>query len=95
MIVTGGMIATPEGIAALQARLREIERSQRPEPTESFSKVLKRKKKDDQNSEEQAEGEADTQAELPAKGPKPALVHPSQRDVYGREKDDEPVVLKG
>jgi hypothetical protein len=33
---------------------------------------------------------------LPKRGPRPALVHPAQREVYGREEEEEEtVILKG
>ena len=93
MVVAGGMTATAEGIAELERRRIKVERQRRPKPTKDFGAILKRKATEDE--EEPSEKEKRF-AELPKKGPRPGLVHPSQRDAYGRdEESDEPVILKG
>ncbi len=91
-MVGRGNATTPERIAELQQRAAEVERQSRPPPSRPFAQVL-------------ATGQPAVRPEskkerrrkaLPRRGPRPALVHPVQREVFGREDDvDEPVVLKG
>ena len=91
--VTGGMTSTAEGIAELEKKRAEVERANRPEPTERFGAVLKRK----QSSAEAAEltPKEEKLNRLPKQGPKPGLTHPGQKDLYGRDQSPGSVVLKG
>jgi len=93
MVVLGGMTATPQGIAELQAQRERIERLSRPPPATSFASVLAGK--GDGRTPEPSEKEK-RRAALPKQGPRPGLVHPAQREAYGRaDDDDETIVLKG
>ena len=95
MVVAGGMTATAEGIADLERRRAQAERAQRPAPTRDFAALVKKGRAEAAAPPEPTEKER-RKAALPQRGPRPALVHPAQRDAYGREDDgDETVVLKG
>ena len=94
MLVGRGLGTTPERIDELRRRAEEIARSNRPKPAVPFEKVLALAA----NGAEKAAPSAKEKRRraLPKKGPKPALLHPSQRKTYGRDGDgDESVVIKG
>ena len=89
---------SPEDIDNLQRRAREIEKTQKAPPKEAFAKILKRgqSQQDSENKEEKDKDNTSEAEEKPKKGPRPALLHPSQRSSFGRSQDsDEPIVLKG
>jgi hypothetical protein len=87
---------SPEDIDNLQRRARDLEKSQKAPPKEAFAKVLRRGHSG-QDTEKKEENENEMEAEaIPKKGPRPSLLHPSQRSSFGRSPDsDEPIVLKG
>jgi hypothetical protein len=95
MVVQGGMTATPEGIAELERQRARVERAAQPEPTTPFSAHLK-KGRDAKSAEAVLSEKEKKKQALPKKGPKPGMVHPAQRDVYGRDEESEDaIVLKG
>ncbi len=92
-LVGRGSGTTPERIAEIQQRAAELERLGRRAPERSFAEVMGQTSLE--SDEEPSEKEKKRRA-LPKKGPRPALVHPSQREVMGRgDEDDDPVILKG
>ena len=89
-----GFGATPERIADIQQRAAELEKLNKPKPTESFQKVFSRRA-GAKSAQEPTEKEKRFKS-LPKRGPVPGLVHPSLRDVYGRDGEaDDNVVIKG
>ena len=99
-LVGRGIGATPERINELQRRALEAEKLDRPKPAREFSAVMADVAADAPDpDEEELSLKEKKQRALPKKGPRPGLVHPSQRDVYGRERegdeDEDPVILKG
>ncbi len=96
-VLTGrGMGVTPEKIAELQNRAAQMEKLNRPKPTQDFSKVLA-KKTGSAPAPEPTEKQQKYDA-LPKKGPRPRLLHPAQREEFGREDtatSSEPVIIKG
>jgi hypothetical protein len=97
LTVAGGMTATPEGIADLERRRAEIERTNRPPPTQPFSAHMKKKRAEQKAVDPVVSEKEKKRQALPKKGPRPGMVHPAQRDVYGRddEENEEAIVLKG
>ncbi len=94
VLVGMGNSATPERIAELERRAQEVERRTRKKPLRSFSQVLA------QHGKGAVEAPLSPKDEkynaLPKRGPRPSLLHPAQRDAFGREEEAlEPVVLKG
>lgn len=88
VLVGRGIGTTPESIDQLQKRSRQLEKLTRKKPKTKFGDLLA------EPAEEEPNEAAAT--ETPPKGPRPGLVHPSQRQVYGREdRTDESVILKG
>lgn len=89
-LVGRGIGATPESIDELRKRARELEKLTRKKPTKRFGDLLG-------DAEEAGDSERDVEASprsTPA--PRPGLVHPSQRQVYGRDENSrEAVILKG
>jgi hypothetical protein len=96
MVVRSGNNATAEGIKELEQRRIQSERLARTKPATPFSDVLAKKQEEQEEEPEPSEKEKRFAA-LPKKGPAPGLVHPAQRDAYGRDGDEneETVVLKG
>lgn len=96
LLVGSGAGTTPERIAEIEHRALKLERIGRAKPSRSFAEVLGKRKADssEQQQEELSLKEVRRRA-LPRKGPRPSLVHPAHREVFGRndEKRD-PVVLK-
>ena len=93
VLVGMGMGVTPERISELEERQQELEKLSRPKPNESFDKVMARRQgATAKPARARKEEKRDT---LPRQGPRPALVHPAQRDAYGRDDKDTDVVLKG
>jgi hypothetical protein len=89
-----GSTSTPERIAEIEQRAKQVEKLTRPKPTEEFSQVLARRGSG-RAAPQPTVKEEKLQA-LPKRGPRPSLVHPAQREVFGRDVDeDETVVLKG
>lgn len=86
-----GMSATPDRIAEMQQQVAQHEKLTKAKPTRSFAAVLNSKIPPAPRALSEKEKRY---AALPAKGPKPSIVHPDQRDVFGRAEDDI-VVLKG
>ncbi len=87
VLVGRGIGATPENIDQLQKRSRQLEKLTRKKPKTKFGDLLAQ--------DEEASEEEEVTEQAP-KGPRPGLVHPSQRQVYGREgSKDESVILKG
>jgi hypothetical protein len=83
-----GNATTPERIAEIQRRSEELAKLGRAKPSRAFSQVMAATASD----EEDSTGKEKKLRKLPKSGPRPALVHPSQREVYGTEDD---VILKG
>ncbi len=93
-VLVGRGMTTPERIAELEQRAKDAEKVSRGKPTRAFSDVLGSAPTSTPrvlNKKEQR------LAALPKKGPTPGLVHPGQREAFGRdgEDSDETVVLKG
>ena len=79
-------------IRELEERAAQLEKISRPKPQKKFSAVLAKGRG---APAEPTPKEKKLQA-LPKKGPRPGLVHPGQRQTYGRGEDaDDTVVLKG
>jgi hypothetical protein len=94
-LVGRGSGTTPERIAEIQRRAEQVEKLGRPPPTRSFGDIMEAKGAAPEGEEELSEKEKRRRA-LPKRGPRPALVHPAQREVYGREEEEEEtVILKG
>jgi hypothetical protein len=93
VLVGTGIGTTPERIADIRARTAELEKLSRPKPTQEFGAVLAAKSAGRPKAEPSAK-EKRKQA-LPKKGPRPGIAHPSQREAYGRDDDDDPVIIKG
>lgn len=94
MLVGRGMGTTPERIDELRRRADEIAKSDRPKPAVPFARVLALRAKGAKEPEPSAKEKR--RRALPKKGPKPALVHPSQRETFGRSADDDDdIVIKG
>ena len=91
VLVGMGMANTPERIADIERRQRQVDKATRPKPTKSFAAVAAQKR----GSAPKAVSAKQRKLEsLPPKGPRPSLVHPGQREAFGRD-DDDTVVLKG
>lgn len=89
-----GMGVTPERIAEIEHRRRELEKVSAARPERAFGEILS-SRGDGAQVETPSVKQKKLQA-LPRKGPRPALVHPGQRQSYGREQASEDVViLKG
>jgi hypothetical protein len=92
-LVGRGAGTTPERIAELEARARELGRLSKAKPTKSFGALVNvqppvspEKKKPARQRKERT---------LSAT-PRPGLAHPGQRETFGREDvKDDTVVLKG
>ncbi len=94
VLVGMGMGVTPERLGEIEQRKKELEKLSRPKPTQAFGDVMARRR--GRAEPPPATAKERSRQALPKKGPRPALVHPAQRDAYGRvESEDEPVVLKG
>jgi hypothetical protein len=94
VLVGMGMGATPERLGEIEQRRRELEKLSRPKPTEAFEQVMARRR-GPARSAAVSPKEQKRQA-LPRRGPRPGLVHPDQRDEYGRDEESKSkVVLKG
>ncbi|MEM6531501.1 MAG: hypothetical protein AAF654_02700 [Myxococcota bacterium] len=88
-LVGRGIGATPESIDQLRKRSRELEKLSRKKPTKKFGDLL-------EGDDEEAVEEPAPEGDAAPPGPRPGLVHPSQRQVYGREnRKGESVILKG
>ena len=93
-LVGRGLGASPERIEELREEAERIDKLHRPAPARPFDEVLASVR--DEDTTPATEQDADGVEELPPKGPRPALLHPAQRERYGREgRDEEVVVLKG
>ncbi|OGQ84972.1 MAG: hypothetical protein A2289_12500 [Deltaproteobacteria bacterium RIFOXYA12_FULL_58_15] len=92
-LVGSGAGTTPERISEIEQRARQLEKASRPKPKKAFAAVMA-KKVADLVSEEVSDKEKRRRS-LPKKGPRPSLVHPVQREVFGRDQNDEDVILKG
>ena len=91
VLIGRGVATDPQRLAELEARAKEMGKLNRPKPARSFSQVLAM---GGHSSVE--DKKKDSHEKLPRRGPRPALVHPAQRKLYGRQPDDEErVVLKG
>ncbi|MEL6544391.1 MAG: hypothetical protein AAFQ82_07180 [Myxococcota bacterium] len=87
VLVGRGIGATPENIEGLQKRSRQMEKLTRKKPKTRFGDLV---------ASDEGESEEAKEPDPTPKGPRPGLVHPSQRQVYGREgREDESVILKG
>jgi hypothetical protein len=93
VLVGMGMGATPERIADIEERQRQLEKLSRPKPNEAFDSVMS-KGRGAVVASAPTRKEQQRQA-LPRHGPRPSLVHPAQRETYGRDSDSDTVVLKG
>jgi hypothetical protein len=94
MLVGRGLGTTPERIEELRRQAEEIAKARRPKPVVPFDRVLAEGAQGAQKAEPSAKERR--RRALAKKGPKPALLHPSQRKTYGRsDNSDEPVVIKG
>jgi len=87
-----GISSGADQIRTLQARIKESEKLNRPEPKTRFGSLINKK---DVEEPELTDKEKKLAA-LPKRGPSPGLSHPSLRKVFGRvEGADDSVVLKG
>ena len=94
LLVGRGSGATPEKIADLQRRVDEVERAHQLPPAKSFSAVLAKASSD--RSEGELSDKERKLGALPKTGPRPGLLHPSQRSMFGRvEETKDVIVLKG
>ncbi|MBN1959576.1 MAG: hypothetical protein JW841_01405 [Deltaproteobacteria bacterium] len=93
VLVGKGMGVTPESIAQLEERQRLLEKSSTPKPNDSFLTVLS--KKQSNNKKTTSSIKEKKRASLPSQGPRPGLVHPQQRETFGRDQNDDTVILKG
>lgn len=89
-LVGRGIGATPESIDELRKRARQLEKLTRKKPTKHFGDLLG-------EAEEPGDSEPDLEpSSQSSPTPRPGLVHPSQRQAYGRDENSrETVVLKG
>jgi len=97
MLVGLGMGVTRERITELEERARQVEKQTRPKPTEAFSAVMSRRTVADAAAPHEPSAKEQKLEALPKKGPRPSLVHPAQRQAFGRDGDEqaEPVIIKG
>jgi hypothetical protein len=94
VLVGRGSAATPEKIEEIRRRALEMEKLDRKKPAREFAAVIADLAEETQD-EDLSEKEKRQRA-LPKRGPRPGLLHPAQRDAYGREDDGEdPVIIKG
>lgn len=93
-LVGRGSATTPERIAELEKQAKELDQARKPKPTKSFGALVAAK---GANAAAAPPSSKDAKrAALPKKAPRPGLAHPAQRDMYGREDDDDgPIILKG
>jgi hypothetical protein len=86
-LVGRGSGTTPERIAELEARAKDMDRMRR-KPTPGFGALIK------------VDAEPEKKPARPRKErkltatPKPGMVHPKQRETFGRNDDDD-VIIKG
>ncbi len=94
-LIGSGAGTTPERIAELQARARELEKIGR-KPTKSFGALVNNVQPTEPSEDEKKRTRGKKPSEL-AKKPRPGLAHPGQRQTFGRddEKNDESIVIKG
>lgn len=87
-----GLGAMPEDIERIGKRRRAFLRASAPKPTRDFSSLLEVRDEDHSSSDGRpAEDQVQTDPV-----PRPGMVHPAQRYVFGRENGrGDPVVLKG
>ncbi len=86
---------SPQSIEELTRQAQRVERMLPGKPTKPFASVLGDGAAKVQEAAPVDAKETKRRA-LPKKGPRPSLVHPAQREAYGRDGDtDEAVVLKG
>ena len=88
LLIGMGLGTTPERIEELKRRIKESEKLTPKTPSQPFSSVLSKQTA----AKPQSRKEQQTQR-LPKKGPRPKMVHPSQRELL--ERDHDPIVLKG
>lgn len=93
-LVGRGSATTPERIAGLEQRARELEKLSRPKPAKSFAEVVGAGVAAPRVEPKRAKPRRERK--LMDKAPRPGLSHPAQREVYGRGEDaDEPIIIKG
>jgi hypothetical protein len=94
-LVGRGSGTTPERIAELQARAREVEKLSR-KPSKSFGALVNSVQPTEPSEDEKKRTRGKKASEL-AKKPRPGLAHPGQRQTFGRddEKSHESIVIKG
>ncbi len=91
-LIGRGAGTTPERIAELEARARELDKLNKAKPTKSFAAMVNTQAKPE---EEKKPARKKTERELKST-PRPGLAHPGQRQTFGREDaKDDTVVLKG
>lgn len=91
-LVGRGSATTPERIAELEKQAKELDQARKPKPTKSFGALVAGKGA----SAAPPSAKEAKRAALPKKAPRPGLAHPAQRDMYGRDDDDDgPIILKG
>lgn len=89
------MGTTPERIRELDEQAKRWAKLGGPPPSKTFAQVMGRwRNAPDAEGLDEPDEASRKREKLPRQGPRPAMVHPSQRDVFGRG-DDEPLVLKG
>ena len=93
VLVGMGMGVTPERIADIEERRRQLEKLSRAKPNEAFDSVMA-KGRSATPASAPTRKEQQRQA-LPRQGPRPGLTHPTQRETYGRDNEEDTVVLKG
>jgi hypothetical protein len=90
-LIGRGSGTTPERVAELQARQREVDKVNKAKPTKSFGALV-----NTQATPEADKKPARAKKERTLTKPKHGLAHPSQRETFGREDaKDDTVVLKG
>lgn len=99
VLVGRGSGTTPERIDEIRRRAREVEKLGRNKPFRRFSTVIDGLAGNRQKGKEGKEEPSEKEEKLgtqPKTGPRPGLLHPAQRDIYGREQGaKEPVIIKG
>lgn len=92
-LIGRGAGTTPERIAELEARARELDKLNKAKPTKSFAAMVNTQAKPEDDKKKPARKK--TERELKST-PRPGLAHPGQRQTFGREDaKDDTVVLKG
>lgn len=95
-LVGRGSGTTPERIAELAQRQRELDKADKKKPAKAFGEHLAGGAAKAQPARTATiDGRKPRVREL-KKTPRPGLVHPAQKEAFGREDEaEDPVILKG